>query len=462
MTEPHYLRCYSPYGDDTQPGHPAQASYLDIDRSGQHTTRAHYVGGRGSGKTTVGILMALRAATQLMPGMPGLWTEPTYRLCHDVFFREWCKIVPRELWRWVASDQKIVLANGSEIDVRSRNVDNPAKEISKGPNYAWAIDDEAANKFDPDRYWDIDAAIRHPDAFHRFHDTLSTPQMNGYYHLCTSHKHPCINATSYDNPYLDETFAASLAEQLDPQRARQELYGEWVALSGRIWDTAVLDKQWPHGNIHPHTYDPNRPFFIGCDLGVQSAWLIMQRVPAWDQRHRTIADGLLDVVVAEYLPDDGDTQSTIRRIEADYGKPERVFVGADLNTRSIVDGSTSAYAFRQVWGGSVPVLPITGGLADKELQYQVAKARLLNALGERRFCISAGLRQYPERSPRGIRTMLTADQWPTGRDIRVGEALPKDKRTAGKAALEDVRDAWLYAMIGLHPPRWTQEKTHAA
>ena len=137
-------------------------------------------------------------------------------------------------------------------------------------------------------------------------------------------------------------------------------------------------------------------------------------------------------------------------------------MGADLNTRSIVDGSTSAYAFRQVWGGSVPVLPITGGLADKELQYQVAKARLLNALGERRFCISAGLRQYPERSPRGIRTMLTADQWPTGRDIRVGEALPKDKKTAGKAALEDVRDAWLYAMIGLHPPRWTQEKTHAA
>jgi hypothetical protein len=35
--------------------------------------------------------------------------------------------------------------------------------------------------------------------------------------------------------------------------------------------------------------------------------------------------------------------------------------------------------------------------------------------------------------------------------------LPKDKRRAGKAALEDVRDAWLYSMIGLHPPSFTKE-----
>jgi hypothetical protein len=175
-----------------------------------------------------------------------------------------------------------------------------------------------------------------------------------------------------------------------------------------------------------------------------------------------VADGLLDVVVAEYLPDDGDSQKIINQIDADYGRPERVFVGADLHTRSIVDGSTSSYAFRQVWGGSVPVLPITGGLADKEIQYQVAKSRLLNALGERRFCISERLRQYPERSPRGIRTMLTADQWPSGRSIRVGEALPKDKRTSGKAALEDVRDAWLYYCVGMHPPKWVQEKRGAA
>jgi hypothetical protein len=428
-----------------------------MDRDGSHTTRSHYVGGRGSGKTVAGILLALRAATEWMPGLPGLWTEPTYRLCHDVFLREWRRIVPSEIWKWSSADQRITLINGSEIDVRSRNVDNPLREISKGPNYAWAIDDEAANRFDPDRYWDIDAAVRHPEARFRFHDTLSTPQMNGYHGLCHGDGHRYVHATSYDNPYLDPTFATSLSEQLDPQRARQEIYGEWVALSGRIWDTAVLDKQWPNGNLHPHEYDPSMPYVLGCDLGVQSAWLIMQRVPAWSQRLRHVQDGLLDVVVAEYLPNDGDSQSLIRRIAGDYGMPERVFVGADLHTRSIVDGATSAYAFRQVWGGAVPVMPITGGLADKDLQYQVASSRLLNALGERRFCISSKLRQYPERSPRGIKTMLLADQWPSGRNIRVGETLPKDKRTNGKAALEDVRDAWMYAMIGLHPPKWVNE-----
>jgi hypothetical protein len=72
--------------------------------------------------------------------------------------------------------------------------------------------------------------------------------------------------------------------------------------------------------------------------------------------------------------------------------------------------------------------------------------------------VSAALRTYPERSPRGIKALWQADQWPSGRGIRVGELLPKDKRTAGKAALEDVRDAWLYGMIGMHPPIFAKER----
>jgi hypothetical protein len=395
-------------------------------------------------------MLALQSMIEWNPGLPGLWTEPTYRLCHDVFLREWRRIVPPSLYTLHSGDMKIVLANGSEIDIRSRNVDNPTKEISKGPNYAWGIDDEAANKFDTDKYWDIDAAIRHPGARCRFHDTLSTPQMGEYYTLCTHPFHRQVNATSFDNPFLDPMFASSLAESLDPQRARQEIYGEWVALSGRIWDVAEPARMWPHGNLHPHSWQPGRPYILGCDLGVQSAWLIIQQVPG--ER----GGDPIDVIVAEYLPDDGDAQSVIRQINADYGQPSRVFVGADLNTRSIVDGGTASYAFRKVWGG-LPVLPITGGLANKDLQYQVAKGRLLNANGARRCCVSAGLRSYPAKSPRGIKALWQADQWPSGRQIRAGEMLPKDKRRAGKAALEDVRDAWLYSMIGLHPPSFTKE-----
>jgi hypothetical protein len=345
------------------------------------------------------------------------------------------------------------MANGSEIDVRSRNVDNPGREVSKGPNYAWAIDDEAANKFSPERYWDIDAAIRHPQATHRFHDTLSTPQMNEYYALCHLAGHNQVNATSYDNPYLDRSFAGALADGLDPQRAQQEIYGRWVALSGRIWDCADLDNEWPRGNVHPHVYDSRMPYTLGCDLGVQSAWLVIQRVPAGLAGR---ANELVDVVVAEYLPDDGDTQSVIRMLDAEYGLPQRVFVGADVNTRSMLDGGTASYAFRKQWGG-IPVVPITGTLADKDLQYQVAKGRLLNAAGQRRCCISRALRSEPHRSPRGIRNLWLADQWASGRGIRSGELLPKDKRTSGKAALEDVRDAWMYAMVGMHPPQFTRE-----
>ena len=440
------LRVCDPFG---APGHPAQAAFLSIDRAQAGTTRSHYVGGRGSGKTTVGIMLMLRSMIEWNPGLPHLWTEPTYRLCHDVFLREWRKIVPSQLYKFHASDMKIVLVNGSELDIRSRNVDNPAKEISKGPNYCAAVDDEAANKYDPDRYWDIDAAVRHPNARCRFHDTLSTPQMGEYYTLCTHPFHTQVNATSFDNPFLDTEFASSLAQSLDPQRARQEIYGEWVALSGRIWDVADLSQTWPLGNLHPHAWQPGKPYTLGCDLGVQSAWLIIQQVPNGHGEP-------IDVVVAEYLPDDGDAVSVVRQINADYGVPSRVFVGADLNTRSIVDGGTASYVFRKQWGG-IPVVPITGDLANKDLQYQVAKGRILNANGARRCCVSAALRTYPERSPRGIKALWQADQWPSGRQVRYGELLPKDKRSAGKAALEDVRDAWLYAMIGLHPPKFVKE-----
>jgi hypothetical protein len=169
---------------------------------------------------------------------------------------------------------------------------------------------------------------------------------------------------------------------------------------------------------------------------------------------------MVDVIVAQYLPDDGDTESVVRQIDADYGVPQRVLIGADVNTRSLVDGATSSFVFRRIWGG-LPVVPITGTHADKDLQFQVAKGRLLNVLGQRRCCVSAKLRSYPERTPRGIRQLWEADQWASGRQIRVGESLPKDKRSAGKAALEDVRDAWLYGMIGLHPPQFVREKkTH--
>lgn len=447
-----------PFGSEDHPGYPAQAAFLSIDRSGEGTTRSHFVGGRGSAKTTAGILLALKSALVWNPGLPGMWTEPTYQLTTDVFLREWHKVVPRELFSWDGSKRKIRMINGSEIDVRSRNVDNPAKEMSKGPNLAWTVDDESANRFSPDRYWDIDAAIRHPQAGARFHDTLSTPQMNEYYALCHSPGHNIVEATSYDNPFLDRRFAEDLAANLDPQRAQQEIYGRWVALSGRIWDVAVLDKEWPHGNIHPHAWDPGLPYTLACDLGVQSAWLVIQRVPA---RLGAISDdGMVDVIVAQYLPDDGDTESVVRQIDADYGVPQRVLIGADVNTRSLVDGATSSFVFRRIWGG-LPVIPITGTHADKDLQYQVAKGRLLNVLGQRRCCVSAKLRSYPERTPRGIRQLWEADQWASGRQIRVGESMPKDKRSAGKAALEDVRDAWLYGMIGLHPPQFVREKkTH--
>jgi hypothetical protein len=67
-------------------------------------------------------------------------------------------------------------------------------------------------------------------------------------------------------------------------------------------------------------------------------------------------------------------------------------------------------------------------------------------LGERRFAVSQALCR--SRNKRGIAEVLRNDTWPNQR--HESEFLSKDKKHGGPG-LEDMRDAWLYAMITLMP-----------
>jgi len=435
------LGCCDPYLH-----YPKQAQFLDlIKRSQPGVATTHFVGGRGSSKTTSVVLGIFESGVTYNKGLPHLWTSPTYRDCMDTFVRTWQDIVPDELYTFNRNDMTIHIHDtgvpGTVVDVRSRQVTNGKRESFRGPTYAVAVVDEPRQDPDKTAWNNIYATLRHPKAAQKWIVSSSTPRMNWYYDLVVDGGAPTIYATSYDNPFIDENWIDGLAGDLSPQMAQQEIYAEWVSLSDRIWPNVNLDEEWPRGNIHPHMWDPSLPFTLAGDIGLKSAWLIIQHV-----------DGI-DVAVGEYTPGRQDTEQTLNRIEADYGIPSRVIVGSDWNTGSVVNGASHALYFRsRGWANRVQPVPPGTIYARKDYQYTASNRLILNSREERKFCISQHLRSHDPEYKCGIRELFLRDTWPD-KVMRSGEFLPKDKTEKGTAALEDMRDCFMYFCMMTHPIR---------
>lgn len=452
------LNCCSPL-DKAKP-FPKQWEFLSLDCSGPDKTYNHYVGGRGSSKTTTGILKCFRALSQWHRGKAGIWTEPTGNLCKDVFLREWKKIVPSDCYNVVMNPMTITMCpelGGGTLDVRSHNADNPHKEVAKGPNYAFGFIDEAAYKYSHDTFDDIDNAIRAGES-HMFLDTMSTPKLNGYKRLCHMDGHRLVKASSFDNPHLPPGWAEKKRAQMGEKRFAQEIMGDWVSLSGAIWEN-WSDEMWPEGNRIDIPHDHTRPYYLFFDLGVAtSAWLIVQ--PLGDRQlgyNPFKSPDPLWNVTAEYMPETrGDTARMLTLIKEEFGKPARVCCGHDLRTRSSVDSSTPEYFLAQIMG-SVPTITVGSDafLSDKVIQQDCLSFLIHNTKGERRLVVSNGIHSH-DPNERGILAMMREDTW----DEKVtGNAnyLPKEGR------LEHVRDAILYGTVGaMRPPTYTFKTAYAA
>lgn len=459
--------------DPTNPVKPyvKQAEFLFLNRRGPHTSRNHWVGGRGSAKTTTGVLLAFSAAFKWMPGLDGVWTEPTYRLCNDIFLAEWQRIVPRELYKINKSEMMIECASGSHIFIRSRNVDNISREVVKGLNLGWGIEDEEAYKYDKQKYWDVDAAIR-IDTPYRFHDTLTTPKLNEYYNLIHDDNgniregHRLVTATSYDNPYLPTGWAHDLAGQMDERYMEQEVLGRWISLRGRIWNS-WSEAEWPDGNIHPHEHNYDNPYWLFFDLGVaSSAWVVVQNV-------RPLHNGVIHpnyaahdsvwVATAELTPsreEGGHIDRILPIIKQEYGIPVQVVCGHDLNTRSSIDASTARSIVNNHFG-AIPIRIIgeSGSwLSDKENQGRQLAYGILDTKGRRRFCVSQKFKRFHPKTKRGIMELMLQDTWPSLADQRLGiNVYPKENK------LEHVRDALFYGSVAtMFPPSQLLRGTHVA
>ena len=147
-----------------RPG-PRQLEFLrKLFRHDDSIAITHMVGGRGSGKTKIGVVGLAKCAFQINPGLRHLWTEPSYKDCKKIFIPEWRNTIPSSLYSINLGDMTITTCNGSVIDIVSRESKTPEAEPGKGPNYADAFHDELA-KDKRDLAWvHMLASVRDPMA----------------------------------------------------------------------------------------------------------------------------------------------------------------------------------------------------------------------------------------------------------------------------------------------------------
>jgi len=214
--------------------HPVQKAFLD-----SPAVYRGFVGGRGSGKTTIGAIdLLLRAMGSDGGRLYGMYA-PDYPSLRDATWRaalEWGERF-RCIRRVNLADFRIILGNGSEIIGRSLSDPNRAR----GPNLSGAWMDEAS-QVSVDAYHALIACLRERGERGWLSATF-TPKGKGHWtYEVFSRQSPDValfHSRLLDNPFRPQGFYEALAEQYPSWYARQELDGEFIDPPG-----AVFRREW--------------------------------------------------------------------------------------------------------------------------------------------------------------------------------------------------------------------------
>jgi len=423
--------------------------------------------GRGFGKSVVAIDIAIRALC-MDPNAVGLFLEPDWKRIYRVFLKKWTKIVPPGMYKLNKNEQLIRWFNGALLYYGPRNVTGSygmAEDSQLGQDTTFIIDDEAALRCSRRMYANNLATIREQSPY-RFYLTLSTPRVGAYKKLVTSPGHKIFRGHSDDNPYLPAGYVEQLKENMSADQVRRELYGEFVALEGRLWKSAKYDQSspdcaWPNGNRHDDWYGfrEGEPWWLFCDLGgATGAYVVVQRTEAY-YRNARLFNGPVWVAVADLCPhSDASAARAFRILKENFGSPAGVTAGADMSTRTSGDGLTVAYFVRQTWG-NVPIYPCDERFFNKQIQYDSLSFLMCSASGQRRFTIARDFVSLDENSRRGVREMIEEDIMPEENKRRASDFLPKNR----EITVQHVRDALMMGAAKImHPPDWMYSGDQAA
>ena len=250
--------------------HPTQAEFVDC-----RETISGFVGGRGTGKTTVGAYKAMVIAE---PDRTYSVVAPTYKMLHDVTMKEFIKMgrrfgYIRDIHK---ADMTVTLGNGATFMFRSSH--DP--DALRGPNLSGVWLDEASQMC-REAYEITIASLREGG---KMGWLMATFTPNGRTHwtydvFAKDAATTLFRATTRDNPFIDEEFYETIKSQYTGLRAEQELEGKFVDIEGAEWPAELFpDSIW--FNEWPKQYrmrvcglDPSKG--VGSKYGDYCAFVIV-------------------------------------------------------------------------------------------------------------------------------------------------------------------------------------------
>lgn len=221
--------------------HPVQAAFLD-----RSSTIAGFVGGRGTGKTTIGAYDLIKRAK---PDRRYAVVSPTYPMLRDASleaFKETARAF-NYLQSWNASNMIATLGNGAKVLFRSAS--DPDR--LRGPNLSGAWLDEASQiKRDA---FDIVIACLREGGEQGWLSATYTPNGRTHWTYDVFHKGDKaeeFHASTLDNPFLPPEFYETVRHQYSGLRAEQELEGRYVDVEGAEWPAEFFTDdiwfdEWP-------------------------------------------------------------------------------------------------------------------------------------------------------------------------------------------------------------------------
>lgn len=396
------------------PPFPKQQEIVDyLFRPSEHVKQVDVMCGLGFGKTTLCIDIACRLLSQESETNI-LFLEPDTKRMALVFWVQWKKIVPPELYNIKtlegSSHKYVEWINGSCLYPAIRNITGSQTDVAdsfRGIEFTHVLDDEAAIKFNHDQYKNTFNRIRGISDI-RFYLTVTTPKAGPYGRLIKSEGHVVFGGHTSDNVYLmarHPTYVDDMAKNMSRDEVRRELYGELIALEGRIFKEALvslddIDHRWPKGNVHysQRTFRENKPYWLFCDLGsATGATVGVQRMeipPEWG--------GYGFVAFADFCPQsDANASRMLQKWDEEYGAPASVVVGGDVETKDSVRGETAANIVSQIWG-PIPIYPCAERFTNKVLQYDRLTYLIRSSKKHRRFAIAKDFVSLDPDSKRGV------------------------------------------------------------
>lgn len=265
-----------------------------------HLSQARFralLGGRGSGKTAGGAIEAIRKVHE-RPGWPGIVIAPDFKHFNKSTWPEFAKWIP---WSEVIEHHKtqmwLLFRNGTKVYYGG--IDDP--ESWRGPNVNWFWFDEGGRKKDQ-MAWNIVIGTCRvgPDPCGW---VTSTPagKYHWLYELFVEEKIPPGMEQAFANlkaqgirlydkfhisiddnkAHVDPLFYLSLKAAYTGRWARQEIYGEFVAFEGQVYDN------WSEENVTVEAeYNPSWPVEVFYDDGYAEGhprvFLLVQETPRGD------------------------------------------------------------------------------------------------------------------------------------------------------------------------------------